>query len=509
MRGLFEVVRDAFHSPETRVYRIVQGAVWILISLSVALLVWELALPETAIPSWLAPLDRAVLWVFGVEIALRILSYRPPALDLFRFSRPARLRTHIRGRLRYTLQPLNLFDILAVSALVPGLRGLRALRLLRLARIPRLFRYSTPFLGLQRAFQDNKLLFLFAFSVFGTSVLLGGLSFYLVESAAPGGAAGEVTGSGEPLVLGDGIWWAIVTLTTVGFGDVTPATWQGKVVGSVLMVAGMFNLALFAGIVGNTMLHAVLSIREEQFRMSGIMRHLVICGYDPGCRMLLDAILEEVDVERTPVVLFSDAERPADLPPTFLWVQGDPTKESELDKVRLTHAEAAIVVGARADSPQSADATTILTVFTLRSYLAKQESYQARQQPLYIVAEILETENVQHARAAGADEVIETTRLGFSLVAHAVTTPGSGAIMSRVVSAGAHSLFVGRLPEDLETPLAFNELARRLKRERKLLLLGIRDPATGRDRLNPPDGTPVARDMQAIYLAEQPSLEEV
>lgn len=42
-----------------------------------------------------------------------------------------------------------------------------------------------------------------------------------------------------------------------------------------------------------------------------------------------------------------------------------------------------------------------------------------------------------------------------------------------------------------------------------MLLLGIRDPATGRDRLNPPDGTPVARDMQAIYLAEQPSLEEV
>jgi len=505
VQAFFELVRDAFHRPGTRVYRIVQGFVWTLIAFSVALLLGELTLPGEVVPSWLAPLDRAVLWIFGVEIAIRILSFHPPTLDLFRLSPPARLRAHVLGRLRFALRPLMLFDILAVSALVPGLRGLRALRLLRLARTPRIFRYSTPFQGLQRAFQDNKLLFLIAFSVFGTSVLLGGLSFYLVETAVPGAAAS----SGEPLSLGDGIWWAIVTLTTVGFGDITPATWQGKVVGSALMVAGMFNLALFAGIVGNTLLHAVLSIREEQFRMSGILRHLVICGYDPGCRMLLDTVLEEVDVERTPVVLFADGERPADLPPSFLWVQGDPTKESELDKARLTHAEAAIVVGARAISPQTADATTILTVFTLRSYMAKKAKYEARQQPLYIVAEILETENVDHARAAGADEVIESTRLGFSLLAHAVTTPGSGAIMSRVVSAGAHSLFVGRLPAELETPLAFGELARWLKRERKVLLLGIRDPATGRDRLNPPDTLPVAPDMQAIYLAEEPLLEAV
>lgn len=499
MLAVLEVVRAAFHRPDTRIYRIVQGSVWTLIALSVALLLLELTLPEASEPGWLVPLDRAVLGVFVVEIALRLLSFRPPSLNLFRMARGRRLRAHLLGRLRYALHPLMLFDILAVSSLVPGLRGLRALRLLRLARTPTIFRYSSPFQGLQRAFQDNKLLFVFAFSVFGASVMLGGLSIYLLEVRENPGIEN----------LGDGLWWAIVTLTTVGFGDIIPTSVAGKVLGAALMVAGMFNLALFAGIVGNTLLHAVLSIREEQFRMSGILNHLVVCGYDPGARLLLDALLDEVDVERTSMVLFAEGERPGDLPPSLMWVQGDPTKESELDKVRLTHARSVIVVGARDTSPQNADANTILTVFTLRSHLAKKEKVGARQRPVYIVAEILDAENVNHARAAGADEVIETTRLGFSLLAHSVTTPGSGAVMSRVVSAGAHSLFVGRLPEDVEDRVAFGKLARRLKDERRALLLGVRDPATGRDRLNPPDDLPVTRNLLAIYLAETRVLEPI
>lgn len=507
-----EAVRAAFHRPGTRIYRVTQTLVGVLIGLSVALLGVEAFAPAWLTGDWLPVLDLAVLWVFLVEVVLRVGSFRPKALDFFELSWTSRLRAHVLGRLRFCLQPLILFDIIAVAALVPELRGLRVLRLLRLVRAHRIFRYSYPFEGTLRAFRDNKLLFLLAFSLFGASVLLGGLSFYLVESQAPGSA----------ITPGDGIWWAIVTLTTVGFGDITPSTPQGKMVGGVLMVAGMFNLALFAGIVGNTLLNAVLSVREEQFRMSGILDHLVICGYDPGARMLLDACVAEIDLDSTPVVLFAEGERPGDLPPAFMWVDGDPTKESELDKVRLDHAGAIIVVGSRDTSPQIADATTILTVFTIRSYLSKKDGGRGRggedrgeigrgerREPLYVVAEILDSENVEHARTAGADEVIETTQLGFSLLAHSVSVPGSGAIMSRVASSGAHSLFVGHVPEEIPTPIPFGRLAHQLKEEQKVLLLGVRDPRTGRDRMNPPDEMPVREDALLIYLAEEERLPAV
>ena len=105
--------------------------------------------------------------------------------------------------------------------------------------------------------------------------------------------------------------------------------------------------------------------------MSGYVNHIVVCGYEMGSGMLLDVLSSEIDTEEQRVVLFGPYERPRELWPEFLWVQGDPTKESELDKARITHASTVIVTGSRRVVPQEADAVTILTVFTIRSALTK------------------------------------------------------------------------------------------------------------------------------------------
>ena len=396
------------------------------------------------------------------------------------------------GRLTYCLRPLNLIDIVTVAALVPALRGLRALRLLRLLRGAKIFRYSNPFQGLERSFRENALLFGLAFSFLLGAVLLGGLSFYLIENRE------------NPAIdsTGDGLWWALVTLTTVGFGDISPVTVLGRMVGAVLMVAGMFTLAMFAGVVGHTLLKSVLVIREEHFRMSGYYDHVLICGYEPGAEMLLQALLAEIDPEVKPLVVFAEGERPHDLPPEFVWVEGDPTKESELDKARISHASAAILVGSRHSLPHHADAKTILTAFTIRAYLRGSKDSARRQRPVYVVAEILDSENVEHAYAAGADEVIETRRLGFSLLSHAVTMPGTAALMSEVAATGAHSIFVGLPPESYEGDMSFGELGRTLKAEEGVLLIGLRVPASGDDWLNPPADHRVEKGTRLLYLAE-------
>ena len=485
----------AFHRPRTRIYRVTQTIVWVLIVFSVALLLVEATLDlSPGARAWLATVDRWILIVFAVELVLRVGSYRPPALDLFDFSAGERLRTHLLGRLRFALRPLILVDVLTVAALVPALRGLRALRLLRLIRSTRVFRYADPFRALERAIRDNALLFTFALSLLAVTVLLGGVTIYLVESPT----------NDQVQDVGDGLWWAIVTLTTVGFGDISPITTVGRIVGGALMVAGLFNLALFAGIVANTLLNAVLTIRKEQFRMGGYADHVVVCGYDEGARMLLDALLRELDLSSTPVVVFSEGERPADLPPDFHWVNGDPTKESELDKVRMTHARAALLVGLRGVRPQEADASTILTAFTIRSYMSSRAAHRSR--PLYIAAEILDSENVGHAHAAGADEVIETTRLGFSLLAHALVMPGTAEVMSHVATRGAHGVFVGNPPAGLDLPAPFAEVIERVKERTGALVIGIRDGETGEDEINPAADRPIDASAELLYLAQRPVL---
>ncbi|MDP6946048.1 MAG: ion transporter, partial [Myxococcota bacterium] len=466
--SIFDGLHRAFHAKATRAYILTERVVWVFIVLSVLLFIVDLQIAEdTRLHRALALTDDVLLLGFAVELLLRITSYRPPELAIFHKSHTARARIHLTGRLRYLLRPLQLADLLTVLALVPALRGLRAIRLLRLLRSAGVFRYSHPLRGISRAFQENVLLYAVGFGLLVTATIVGGLSIYLVE----------VEANPDISSVADGMWWAIVTLTTVGFGDITPVTPLGRVVGGTLMVAGMFTLALFAGIVGNTLLNVVLSIREEQVRMSGYYDHVVICGYDAGTLMLLDAVAEEVDLNARQVVIFAPRERPPAVPPHFAWIQGDPTKESELDKVRLTHAHTALLVGARDTSPSHADAQTILTVFTIRSHLSQRPLTEARKKPLYVVTEILDAENVDHARSAGADEVIETTRLGFSLLAHTINQPGTAALMGLVGVLGSQNIYVGPIPEQVAVPETFSAVAGAIKASTGALVIGLRGPA--------------------------------
>jgi voltage-gated potassium channel len=496
MNALAELVHTAFHRPETRLYKVVNGGVWLLIVFSVVLFLLELTTAiDLTTSSTYALVDRLILYLFGAEITLRILSYRPPELAFFRYGPAARLRATIRGRVLYAIEPLNLIDIVTVLALIPELRGLRALRLLRLVRVRSLFKYSNPLASIARAIIDNRLLYYAAISMLGLEVLLGGLTVWLSERTENPAVAS----------MADGFWWALVTLTTVGFGDISPVTPLGRVIGAVLMMAGMFTLAVFAGIVGRTLLTSALAFNEEQHRMNNLIDHVIICGYHPGARMLLDTVREEVPAS-VPVLIMAPGERPLDIPPDMTWINGDPTKESELDKADPVSARAVIIAGQRTGLPQQADAVTIMTAFTIRSYLSKQPQTARRERPLHIVAEILDPENASHAETAGADEVIQSTRLGFSLLAHAVQMPGTAAIVGSVASAGAHSLYIGRLPEEVATPTTFGELADTLKLSHGLLLIGIREGDDTEDRLNPPNDCVIEASCRLLYLAKDPVL---
>ncbi len=488
----WRVLHEAFHHSTSRAFGVAEGLVWGLIGLSLVLIALELMLPDDhPLLEWLVAVDHVVLGCFAVELTLRIVTYRPPKLDLFQGGPSWRLRTRLLGRLRLLLSPLIMLDLLAVLALVPALRGLRALRLLRLLRGVKLFRYSNPLQRLVRTFQENALLYSSTFGFLMAVVSLGGVSLYLVE-----GKVNKDLNS-----MGDGMWWALVTLTTVGFGDITPVTPLGRVVGGAVMVLGMFTLALFAGLVGSTLLVVLYRLRQDQFRMSSYANHIVICGYDPTAPLLLQAMLAEVDPDETELVVFGKGERPAELPPRFIWISGDPSRESELDKVRMTHARAAIVVASRKQPPAQADATTILVTFTIRAYLQGEARKRQRKQPVYVVAEILDPENLEHARTAGADEVIETTRLGFSLIAHAALIPGSGTIMGQVASAEAHSLYT--MPNPHAGTVLYGRLSSDL-RTHNATVLGLRLPATGQVILNPDDGLVVDPECEVVYLAGEP-----
>ncbi|MFH1174528.1 MAG: ion transporter [archaeon] len=164
--------------------------------------------------------------LFTVEYVLRIISIDKPSKYIFSF---------------YGIVDLISFLPTYLSLIFPGLQVLlviRVLRLLRLFRIFKLGRYVFEAEGLSLALKESfPKISVFLLAVLSI-VIIAGAVMYIIEGTASGFDN-----------IPHSIYWAIVTLTTVGYGDLVPRTVWGKVVASMLMILGYCVLAVPTGIV--------------------------------------------------------------------------------------------------------------------------------------------------------------------------------------------------------------------------------------------------------------------
>ncbi len=150
-----------------------------------------------------------------------------------------------RARLKWLVQPQSIIDLLAILPFYLyfwDVGGLRAFLLLRLFRFFKLARYSPGLTSLMDAiYSERRALIASGVILIGT-VLLAATVMNLVEREAQPDKFGTIP---------DAMYWAIVTLTTVGYGDVVPATPLGRVIAGITAVAGLIMLALPVGIIAS------------------------------------------------------------------------------------------------------------------------------------------------------------------------------------------------------------------------------------------------------------------
>ena len=177
-------------------------------------------------------LEWAFTLLFSVEYVLRLASVRQAS--------------------KYALSFFGIVDLLAVlptylSLLIPGgqyLIVIRILRVLRVFRVLKLAQYVGEARTLGAALRASRYkITVFLFTVLTIVVVVGSLMF-LVEGPAAGFTS-----------IPMGVYWAIVTLTTVGFGDVTPITPAGQFLASLVMIMGYGIIAVPTGIVTVELAH--------------------------------------------------------------------------------------------------------------------------------------------------------------------------------------------------------------------------------------------------------------
>lgn len=164
-------------------------------------------------------------------------------------------------RLWFALRVGNVIDALAILpfflALGVDLRGLRVFRLLRLGRIFAARRYSQSLQTIQTAIRDvAPELGTFAVLCLGL-ILVSAMALYYAEHDAQPEAYSSIPAT---------LWWAVVTLTTVGYGDAYPVTLLGRVLAAVIMLTGIGLVAIPTSLLSGAMTDA---IRDRRVRSGG------------------------------------------------------------------------------------------------------------------------------------------------------------------------------------------------------------------------------------------------
>lgn len=233
-RRVYEVI-EIGHG-ETRASKIFDAFIVTLIVLNVAAAIAE-TVPEihAAHGAKLYAFEVFTITVFTIEYLLRLWT----AVEMPFLSRMEPWR----ARLTLARSPALIIDLLAILPFYLDrilTVDLGVLRILRLLRLLKLSRYSPAMHTLVRVLQNERKALLGASFLLLTAILFSSTLMYHIEGATQPDKFGSIPHAA---------WWSITTLTTVGYGDVTPVTNLGRLVGALTMVAGLCILALPVAII--------------------------------------------------------------------------------------------------------------------------------------------------------------------------------------------------------------------------------------------------------------------
>lgn len=193
---------------------------------------------ETKYARYLFLFEVISVAVFTVEYLLRVWAI---TID------PA-YKDPIQGRLRYMLTPMAIIDLAVILpfylpiALTIDFRILRLLRLFRIFRLFKMTRYVESMKTFQNVFRAKKSELTLTLVLIFMLLVLASSAMYAVEHEAQPDKFSSIP---------ETLWWGVITLTTIGYGDIYPVTALGKVIGGIIAFLGIGLFALPAGILAS------------------------------------------------------------------------------------------------------------------------------------------------------------------------------------------------------------------------------------------------------------------
>lgn len=268
-------------------------------------------------------------------------------------------------------------------------------------------------------------------------MIIGALAVYLLDQ---GSENRQITN------LFDAFYWAWVTMTTVGFGDLTPVSPGARLAASIMMFFSLALISFFTATISS--IYVARKIREGKgLEKINYSDHYVICGWNDLADELLDSFLKQDTEEETPVILVNElSEEEIDgwrskLNASHLgFVRGDYTQDAILEKANISKAKAVLILpNLIKNTSTDADEKTALAAYSIKTMAPKAKVY----------AYILFAESKSKLRRAKVDGIIVADEFGPFMGAAQLHRPGVPAFLSEMLDADLDHIATQPVPDKM------------------------------------------------------------
>ncbi len=270
----------------------------------------------------------------------------------------------------------------------------------------------------------------------------------------------------------DSLWWAIVTSTTVGYGDYYPVSIAGRITGVLLMFFGISLVGVITGNIASFLVERQLK-EERGLNQLKLKNHFIICGWKRDMdKFLIDIMGKNRSFLSSEIVLLNTAEPEAvenlktDRRLAHInFIHGDYTDENVLLRANLKKAKKVLVLVDRLvhGSIQEVDSRTVMTVITIK----------ALSKSIYVCAELLDSKFERYLRFSNCDEIILTSEYNRSLIANASAGSGISHVVSELLNVDAEVAFATHEVPSFFIDKTYDELFQYYMKRNRSVLIGI------------------------------------
>ena len=379
-------VYNILESPKSRIKPYFDGFIIFLVLITVSILIYDIA---HHLPYHFELVENIAVSIFIMEwlgrfwinddIAHDIIEYHEKKVLLNeKVSARYIIKMIIRKKLKYIFSPMSIVDLLAI---LPTYRPLRILRVFLIFRLFKIFRYTKSINVFFKVLSDKRFEFNFLFVIAIFVVFMSATIMYVFEGV------GNNPNINSYL---DAIYWSIITISTVGYGDITTVTLTGKIITLFLVGGGFMILVLATSVVTNALSDKMEIVRENKLlsQVNKLSELIVIIGFGRMGKTL--ALEFEKENKKFIIVDKSEENLIKAKELNYLYIKADASEHEIIDNLVFENDVKQVVITTENDA---VNLSILLTI-------------KAERSDIEVIVRVNNDENIKKFKIAKADFIV-------------------------------------------------------------------------------------------------------